>query len=241
MKNRRFYLHIIQILIPILTLAFSACSPQVPVPVVTNRRAPTDVIPGSMLNQISVEDLRVTCDIMARDLIQQEFIYTKKAIPIVAVKPLENKTDLVIDPDIFQKTIRVKLMEHSGGRILFRDEESYRYTLDERMKQSGDKVQISSTTTHTRTQSPTTVGQPLNVQVQEQKKTTTIDEDKIEKKVADVDYFLTGLIYSTIEVTQTSALRGMRYFQFQFRVTDSQTNIIMWEKEYLVKRHGSFK
>lgn len=240
MKNRRFYLHISQILMPILILAFSACSPQVPVPVVTNRRAPTDVIPGAMLNQISVEDLRVTCDIMARDLIQQEFIYTKKTTPIVAVRPLENKTDLAIDPDIFQKTIRVKLMEYSGGRILFRDEESYRYTLDERMKQSDGKVQISSTTTHTRTQNPTTVGQPLNVQVQDQKSTTTIDEDKIEKKVADVDYFLTGLIYSTTEVTQTSAAQGMRYFQFQFRVTDSQTNIIMWEKEYLVKRHGSF-
>ena len=63
----------------------------------------------------------------------------------------------------------------------------------------------------------------------------------MEKRVADADYFLTGLIYSTKEVQAANAPRGMRYFQFQFRVTDAQTNIIVWEKEYPVKRQGAFR
>ena len=210
--------------------------------IVTPRESPTQPLRGAILNQLTIEDMRVTADMMARDLVIQEFLYAKPHIPIVAVKPIENKTDLTIDPDIIQKTIRVKLMEKGAGRILFRDEESYRYTLAERMKQSGGKVQITSTTTMNRTQNPTGLGAPVtpNVQTQSQTNTTVTDEASVEKKVADADYFLTGLIYSTTEVARVNAPRGMRYFQFQFRVTDAQTNIIMWEKEYLVKRQGRF-
>lgn len=208
---------------------------------ITDRTAPQQPLPQAMLNQITVEDMRVTADTMARDLVVQEFLYTRPHTAVVAVKPIENKTDLTIDPDIFQKTIRVKLMERGGGRILFRDEESYRYTLDERMKQSG-KVQISSTTTRTRTQNPTQLGAPVtpNTQTQSQTNTTITDEGEVEKKVADADYFLTGLIYSTTESVAANAPQGMRYFQFQFRLTDAQSNIIMWEKEYQVKRQGRF-
>ena len=225
----------------LLALLAQGCAVQRPVGSITNRRAPTQELPGAILNQVTIEDLRVTCDLMARDLIRQEFIYTKKGAPVIAVKPIENKTDLTIDPDIFQKTIRVKLMEYSQGRILFRDEESYQYTLKERMKQSDDKVQITSTSTHTRTHGPTRIGQPINVQVQGQTNTTIVDEGEVEKRVADIDYFLTGLIFSSTEVAAVNARQGMRYFQFQFRLTDTQTNIIMWEKEYQVKRQARFQ
>lgn len=207
---------------------------------ITDRRPPTENLPAAMLNQITVEDLRVTCDLMARDLILQPFIQNAKSTPIIAVKPIENKTSLTIDPDIFQKTIRVKLMERAGGRVLFRDEASYQYTIDERMKQAGGKVQIETTTTRRRTRAPTGIGEPLQIQEEGQTDTTMIDEGEVEKKVADIDYFLTGLVFSSTEVTASDAPQGMRYFQFQFRVTDAATNIIVWEKEYLVKRQGRF-
>ncbi len=243
MNNKRNAIVFYFIFVVGLIIVLGGCAVTVPTPVprVTNRVAPTQALPRAILNQITVEDLRVTCDLMARDLIMQEFIYAKKNNPILAIKPIENKTDLTIDPDIFQKTIRVILMEKSGGRILFRDEESYKYTLDERIKQSGGKVQITTTTTRTRTQAPTRVGQPLNVQKQARTNTRIIDEVEIEKRVADIDYFLTGLIYSSTEVAVQNAPQGMRYFQFQFRVTDAKTNIIMWEKEYLVKRQARFR
>ena len=243
MINKRNVIGFCFLFVLSLIIVLGGCAATVPTPAarVTNRVAPTQALPGAILDQITVEDLRVTCDLMARDLIMQEFVYAKKSTPIMAVKPIENKTDLTIDPDIFQKTIRVKLMEKSGGRILFRDEESYKYTLDERVKQSDGKVQITTTTTRTRTQAPTRVGQPLNVQKQAQTDTRIEDEAEVEKKVADIDYFLTGLIYSSTEVAAQNAPQGMRYFQFQFRVTDASTNIIMWEKEYLVKRQASFR
>jgi len=172
-------------------IMLGGCTATVPTPAarVTTRVAPTQALPRAILNQITVEDLRVTCDLMARDLIMQTFIYLKKSTPVIAVKPIENKTDLTIDPDIFQKTIRVKLMERSGGRILFRDEESYKYTLDERVKQSDGKVQITTTTTRTRRQTPTRVGQPLNVQEQAQTDTRIEDEAEVEKKVSGYRLF----------------------------------------------------
>ncbi len=219
----------------------SACASPKPVAVLkTNRVAPTARLPGAMLNQITVEDMRSTADLMARDLVLQPFISRASKPPVIAVKPIENKSDLIIDPDIFQKTIRVHLMEQAGGRVLFRDEVAHQYTLDERMKQTGT-LQISSITTQQRVQQPTRIGQPIQTITQSQTKTVTREAGEVTKRVADVNYFLTGLIYSSKEVVASGAAKGMRYFQFQFRVTDAQTNIIVWEKEYLVKRQGSFQ
>lgn len=235
MVNKRFLPLILIILV------LGSCTAPVPRRVqVTNRRAVTENLPNAILDQISVEDLRVTADLMARDLVVQSFLYDSKHKPIVAVKPIENKSNLNIDPDIFQKTIRVKLMERSQGRILFRDEVSHAYTIEERLKQKG-KVQMSSTTTTTRRYNPTRIGAPLPTTVTSQTDTTFSEQGEAAKKVADTDYFLTGLIYSSTEVARMGANQGMRYFQFQFRLTDAQTNIIMWEKEYAVKRQARFR
>ncbi len=217
----------------------AGCAVSTPPSTPTTRRAPTESLPGAILDQIQVEDLRATADTMARDLVLQEFLYTRGNIPVVAIRPIENKTNLAIDPDIFQQTMRVRLMENSMGRILFRDDVSHLYTVEERMRQSG-RVQISSSTTRTRTSAPTQVGQPIRVTDQSQQETTMTESGNVSQRVADVDYFLTGLIYSTTEVAARGAEQGMRYFQFQFRMTDARTNIIMWEKEYLVKREARF-
>ncbi|MCI5166168.1 MAG: hypothetical protein D3903_08735 [Candidatus Electrothrix sp. GM3_4] len=223
-----------------LLLLIAGCSVQKPIAQQTNRRAITTQVKDAILDQITVEDIRVTADLMARDIIAQQFLHNQEKKPVIAVKPIENKTTLTIDPDIFQKTMRVKLMERAGGRLLFRDEASHRYTLDERIKQSG-KVQISTTTVRRKSGNSFQLGQPMRTIQQEQSDTVMTDEGVAEKQVADVDYFLTGLVYSTTEVAHEGAEQGMRYFQFQFRLTDAQTNIIMWEKEYAVKRESHFK
>lgn len=229
------------LLVALNILLFNGCGAPRAVPVQqTNRLTPTTQLPGAMLDQLTIEDMRVTADLMARDLALQPFVQTASRPPIVAVKPIENKTDLDLDPDIIQKTIRVKLMERSGGKLLFRDEASYQYTIDERVKQSGT-VQISSTTTKQRVQQATQVGQPLQIITQSQTQTNMREESEVAKKVANIDYFLTGFVFSTKEVRRTGDPQGMRYFQFQFRMTDAQTNIIVWEKEYPVKRIGQFR
>ena len=223
-----------------MLVLLAGCGVQRPTAQQTNRRAITTQVTNAILDQITVEDLRVTADLMARDIIAQQFLHDQKNTPVIAVKPIENKTTLTIDPDIFQKTMRVKLMERAKGRLLFRDEVSHRYTLDERIKQSG-KVQVSTTTVRRKSVNPFQMGQPVGITQQEQSDTVITDEGEAEKRVADVDYFLTGLVYSTTEVAREGAEQGMRYFQFQFRLTDAQTNIIMWEKEYAVKRESRFK
>jgi hypothetical protein len=220
----------------------SSCA-QVPAPnnvPATNKRPVTQELPNAILDQLSVEDLRVTADIMARDLVMQGFLYSMGKTPIVAVKPIENKTNLTIDPDIFQKTIRVKLMEKSGGKILFRDDDSHAFTIEERAKQSGT-VQLSTSSSRLRAYSPTQVGAPIVAQEEGQSETLMDESASVSKRVADADFFLTGLVFSTVEVAQQGAPQGMRYFQFQFRVTNAQNNIIMWEKEYTVKREARFQ
>ncbi|MCW5203524.1 hypothetical protein VU11_01555 [Desulfobulbus sp. US2] len=207
----------------------------------TNRRAMTALLSRTILEQITIEDLRVIADLMARDIITQQFLYDLKKIPVIAVKPIENKSTITIDPDIIQKTMRVKLMERAGGRLLFRDEVSHQYTIDERMKQSG-KVQVFTTTVGKKSANPSHLGQqPMQTIQQEQNDTVVVTNEGVaEKRVADVDYFLTGLVYSTTEVARERVEQGTRFFQFQFRLTDAQTTIIMWEKEYTVKREARF-
>lgn len=238
---KKIHLRLALVLVSITAVFLSGCS--VPTPKraqVTQKREITESLPDAILDQLSIEDLRVTADLMARDLVLQPFLRSHGRYPVVAIKPIENKTDLTIDPDIFQKTMRVKLMENSGpNRILFRDEESHTHTIDERLKQSG-KVRMSSTTTRTKRSQATQVGAPLPATIESEVETTLTEYGEASKKVADIDYFLTGLIYSSTEVAQFGAEEGMRYFQFQFRLTDAQTNIIMWEKEYTVKRQARF-
>ncbi|PTN38672.1 hypothetical protein [Desulfonatronum sp. SC1] len=234
-----FYQNRLAVIFFMALLLNAGCVMRDPQPVADSRVAPTAVLPGAILDQIQVEDIRVAADTMARDIVMQEFLYTGRNVPVVAIRPIENKTDLTIDPEIFQQTMRVKLMENAGGRILFRDDASHLYTVEERMRQSG-RVQISTTTTRTRTTAPTQVGQPIRVTEQGQQDTTMTETGSVSQRVADIDYFLTGLIYSTTEVAAQGAAEGMRYFQFQFRLTNAHTNIIMWEKEYLVKRQARF-
>ncbi len=226
----------------VMVSALAACVPQARQNSYrsTNRMAITEGTDSALYDQITVEDLRTTADLMARDLVVQPFLTQHKTPPVVAVKPIENKTDFPIDPDIFQKTIRVKLMEKAAGQILFRDEVSRAYTVEERVKQSG-KVVLSTTAVHSRISRPTRVGAPLLSMDSGEVKTMTTEKGEASSKVADTNYFLTGFIYSMKESVGSNAVRGNRYFQFQFRLTDAQNNIIMWEKEYTVKRHAQFQ
>lgn len=228
----------------ITIFVLAACAPQprpgfVQSTQSTNRIGITEGTDSALFDQITVEDLRTTADLMARDLVVQPFLTQHKSPPIVAVKPIENKTEFPVDPDIFQKTIRVKLMEKAAGKILFRDEVSRDYTIEERVRQSG-KVVLDSTAVHSRILRPTKVGAPLLLEDSSEVKTIKSQKGAASSKVADADYFLTGFIYSMKESVGADALRGNRYFQFQFRLTDVQNNIIIWEKEYTVKRHARF-
>jgi len=57
-------------------------------------------------------------------------------------------------------------------------------------------------------------------------------------QMADTDYFLNGKAYAQSERSVVAGSAGLRYYQFQFRLTDARTGIIEWEKMYRVKREG---
>jgi hypothetical protein len=58
--------------------------------------------------------------------------------------------------------------------------------------------------------------------------------------VAEVDYFLRGLIYQVREPDARDPKGGMNYFQYQFRVVDARNGIIVWEKMLDGKLEGDY-
>ncbi|MAE94731.1 MAG: hypothetical protein CL910_08740 [Deltaproteobacteria bacterium] len=122
-----------------------ACAGQ---PVQRTQRRPIEALPLRIYSDtITVQDFRRVCDALARDLIVQPFIASSGRPPVVTIRSLQNKTELDLDLEIFQETVRVKLMQHARGAVLFRDDVSYRDIVEERLRQSENEIQITLTDT----------------------------------------------------------------------------------------------
>lgn len=204
---------------------------------------------------ITVQDFRRVCDALARDLVAQPFIGRSDAPPVVTIRKLANKTSVLIDEQIFQETIRVKLMEHSQGSVLFRDDDSYRDIVEERMRQSGSEIQVTLTdsvvsrNTNQRGRdlefergSLSGQGQhAIDSNVQDAERELELEQSaSVKSRVAAADYFLRGLIYQVREADARNPKKGTSYFQYQFRVVDARSGIIVWEKMLDTKLAGSY-
>lgn len=51
-----------------------------------------------------------------------------------------------------------------------------------------------------------------------------------------VDYFLTGYAYSMRKAGADGKMLG--YHRYSFRLTDAETDVVAWEKDYEFKKHG---
>ena len=225
-------------------------------PVQRTQRRPIEALPRRIFaDTITVQDFRRVCDALARDLILQPFIASAGRPPVVTIRSLQNKTDLELDLEIFQETVRVKLMQHARGTVLFRDDVSYRDIIEERLRQSDNEIQITLTDTQVQ---KSTVNRGREIEYQrgslsgrgKHTKETGLGESEREvgleqagavtSKVAAVDYFLRGLIYQVREPYAGDPKRGMSYFQYQFRVVDARSGIIVWEKLLDSKLEGEY-
>jgi PBP1b-binding outer membrane lipoprotein LpoB len=54
--------------------------------------------------------------------------------------------------------------------------------------------------------------------------------------LAGVDYFLTGYAYSQRKVDEKGVMQA--YHRYSFRLTDAETTIVIWEKDYEFKKEG---
>ena len=204
---------------------------------------------------ITVQQFRRVCDVMARNLVLQSFVTHASRPPVVTIRKLENKADIEIDESIFQQTIRVKLIENSRGLILFRDDASYRDIIVEKARQNSGEIQVTLTDSMVETRTVDRIrerefdGGSLSASfgknegaknIEHERKVEMMQEATVKSKVAAADYFLRGIIYQINERHAHRPEEGMSYFQYQFRVVDARSGIIVWEKMLSNKMEGSY-
>lgn len=216
-----------------------------------------DALPPTIHSDIiPVATFRSVCDRLARSLIAQDFVRRSQRPPVIAIRKLQNKSDVQIDESIFQETIRAKLLEHSQGAILFRDDVSYRDIIEESLRQSDNEVTVTLTDSVVQSKNRDrfdesqsdrgflsgTGGFDERSNNQEDEKTMELEQSgSVKTKVAHADYFLRGIIYQVKERDARNLDKGMNYFQYQFRLTDARSGIIVWERMLDSKLTGDYQ
>ena len=242
-----------------LFLFLSACA--APPPRQTPRRLrmqerPVEALPDEVhADIITVGQFRRVCDMLARDLVIQPFVARSSYPPVMTIRRLQNKTELELDEQIFQETIRVKLMESSRGAVLFRDDDSYKDIIQERLRQSSQEITVTMTDTVVETKTFDRIKErefesgslsgslsdaEQTINVDEQSETELIQTGSVKSRIAAADYFLRGIIYQVKEKDAFNPDRGMNYFQYQFRVVDARSGLIVWEKMLDSKMEGYY-
>ena len=204
------------------------------------------------LNVVLTKDFEATCDKMARALILQPFIQSSPEPPIISIRPIENKTGLSMDLEIFQETIRVKLVKHSQGRVLFRDDKSRRDIIMERAQQQSEvtvktideMIQEKFAAKPSQAQPSGGFGGAGAAPTERQGGLSASQikgQTRTSGRLAEVDYFLRGLIFSAVEPDRNNPRVGFRYWQYQFRVVDARTGVVVWEDLYRTKAWGQYQ
>ncbi|MCP5007532.1 MAG: hypothetical protein GY941_26885 [Planctomycetes bacterium] len=234
-------------------LLYSGCTTTVATRKTQNRSIET--LPGEIAaDTITVGQFRKVCDMMARSMVVQPFVTQAQRPPVVTIRKIANKTNIKIDENIFQETIRVKLMENAGGALLFRDDESYQDIIRERTRQSSNKINVSVTNSivtsrgHDRLVERQYEGGSLSGGSSRNEKAARAENDEmkmsqsgeVKSRVADADYFLRGVIYQVKEESINAKGSGMNYFQYQFRLVDARTGLLAWEKMLDSKMAGRY-
>ena len=243
-----------------LLLATGCASPppkRVVLPPQRTQLRPIEALPPEVFaDRITVQDFRSVCDQLARDMVVQPFIGRAARPPVVTIRQIENKTDLDIDEAIFQQTVRAKLMEHSRSAVLFRDDVSYKDIVEERLRSSGGEIQITLTDSSVESRSNDRFretdyqrgslsrrgrGRQADTSRDDERESQMEQSGSVSSRVAEADYFLRGIIYQLSEPDAGDPSQGMSYFQYQFRVVDARSGIIVWEKMLDSKRVGFYE
>lgn len=206
----------------------------------TSRRDPGRENPFAELGQPLVVDWFAACDIIARDLTLASVFQYAQEPKVVEIRPIENQTGRALDCKIYSETIRAKIIGNGNRMIAFRDEMADQI-IEERVNQSDEPLIVTQTQVIGR-QERQSSGPPSEGRLMETRDyANTIQGERktqVSTKVANVDYFLNGKAYAQSEPLGGAQNSGSRYYQFQFRLTDAHTRLIVWEKYYRVMREG---
>jgi hypothetical protein len=102
------------------------------------RRVPVDTEDPFGSTTTSSKDLVAVTEFMAREITQVPQIANAEKPPTIAFAEVTNRTNEVMDKNLFIRKMRTLLMKHSGGKVAFLDREKSEEILRERqMKRAG--------------------------------------------------------------------------------------------------------
>ncbi len=147
-------------------------------------------------------DIRAMAREMAGAILEAPAVMNRPGAVVIAFLNIENRT-LTTDfnSDNLLSKIRQDLIQYSGGKLTFLDQNHVNAVLAER-----DRKRSGAVTSSERLDLPGT------------------------------DFFLTGQAYSQ----RKSAGAAMQaYHRYSFRLTNAETGVIVWEKDYEFKKAGA--
>ena len=151
---------------------------------------------------VSDVDIRAMSREMATAIIELPMVADAKEPIHIAFLTMQNRT---LNPDFdsynLLSKIRLQLLEHSNGKLVFLEKEAVAAFLAERDAKRSGQV--------------TTKGH---------------------KEIPGVDYFLTGYAYA--DQKAGSGGRVLSAHRYSFRLSDAETTVVVWEKDYEFKKLG---
>ena len=230
-------------------LLFSSCSSvRPPTPAKTTQRAVESEPTRPVLDKPLVADMLAACRVVVEDLIGSEILQDAKHPMVIEISAIENATGAAIDCKIYPEIIRSKIIESKCPMIVFRDEKARGQVLQERVNQTDQDYSVTDRAESTNTTKRVSLlrdGQvidnstPAARNVEKDRRSISMTRSgAVSGKVADVNYFLNGKLYSQNELEAGVRDVGMRFFLFEFHLTDARTGLMPWAKTYRVKREG---
>ena len=171
-------------------------------------------------------DWLAACDTIARDLVMATVFQKAETPQVVEIKPIANSTGVQLDCTVYPEMIRAEIIKSGNTKILFRD-----------------NAEASSTPT-----TPTVIEtnqdiRPGHIQPQCGNTGSLLRGNGDDAgnwgetaEVAGVDYYLNGKVYAQNDTATGRGSTTLRYYRFQFRLTDAKKRLIAWESFYQVQR-----
>ncbi|MBM4018133.1 MAG: hypothetical protein FJ288_07350 [Planctomycetes bacterium] len=131
------------------------------------------------------------------------------------------------------------ILKQGSNRVAFRDETARRDIVLERSHQNDEPVTVEHERTVEEKSAVAAAGAAAAKSAGDDSRTTLKKSSDVSGRLAETDYFLNGFIYAVDEAPDEPGAAALRYFRFQFRLTDARSGLVVWENDYEVKKAGA--
>ncbi len=181
---------------------------------------------------LAVHMFRDIADRAARELADIHNLAGPDRRAIIRLGPFDNNASLKMDPRLFLETVRARAIDHSEGRLLFRDDTVYADILDERGRLSKPATEIHLNGRHGRSRTPD--GDLRNDETRLNFRRSV----GVDGQLAEASHILAGALYQIRERSVENPGFGTSYFQYHFRLVDQRNGVIIWQAMYDTKVLG---